>query len=191
LGSDQAELLLFQGFFAKERCYLAFEPYCPCRNGSAITRQQLSKSLRPPATETGRRCCALKPNLIFTCSANHSLPTAIHPPTSDRLVLPCLRSILFLPIHERWVPRKAGTKYARGAASHSALDRVFRYQKPASKALNQAYIRDFRSRDQSITLVRPEFVFNPRLSLFILLFSRRNNFYLSGARNPRVRSHSA
>jgi hypothetical protein len=32
LGSDQAKSLLFQGLFARERCYLALEPHFPYRN---------------------------------------------------------------------------------------------------------------------------------------------------------------
>jgi hypothetical protein len=33
LRSDQATPLLFQSLFARERCYLALEPYFPYRNG--------------------------------------------------------------------------------------------------------------------------------------------------------------
>jgi hypothetical protein len=56
------------------------------------------------------------------------------------------------------VPDKAGHEMTVGARHRfSALDRAFRYQKAASKSLYQAHIRDLvRSRDQLVTLVRPE-----------------------------------
>ena len=45
LGSDQAKPLLFQGLFARERCYLALEAHFPYRNGRHKATR-LSKSIQ-------------------------------------------------------------------------------------------------------------------------------------------------
>ena len=49
LGSDQAKPLLFQGLFARERCYLALEPHFPYRNGRHKAAPALEEyTNRPP-----------------------------------------------------------------------------------------------------------------------------------------------
>ena len=77
LGLDQAEPSLSQFWFAKEWCYLALEPHLSDR----ISRPKEHRSRRVNEW-SHRRCCALKPNSLFTCSTNPSLPTAID---SDQL----------------------------------------------------------------------------------------------------------
>ena len=49
LGSDQAKPLLFQGLFARERCYLALEAHFPYRNGRHKAAPALEEyTNRPP-----------------------------------------------------------------------------------------------------------------------------------------------
>jgi hypothetical protein len=58
LGSDHAKPLLFQGLFARERCYLALEPHFPYRNGhhkAALVRCRLR------LTQTSDRLVARRP----------------------------------------------------------------------------------------------------------------------------------
>ena len=53
LGSDQAKPLLFQGLFARERCYLALEPHFPYRNGRHKAAPALEEYTNRPPRKPG------------------------------------------------------------------------------------------------------------------------------------------
>ena len=53
LGSDQAKPLLFQGLFARERCYLALEPHFPYRNGRHKAAPALEEYTNRPPPKPG------------------------------------------------------------------------------------------------------------------------------------------
>ncbi len=53
LGSDQAKPLLFQGLFARERCYLALESHFPYRNGRHKAAPALEEYTNRPPRQPG------------------------------------------------------------------------------------------------------------------------------------------
>jgi hypothetical protein len=53
LGSDQSKPLLFQGLFARERCYLALEAHFPYRNGRHKEGPALEEYTNHPPRQPG------------------------------------------------------------------------------------------------------------------------------------------